>query len=250
MKSILLTGGCSFSECISDHVYTWPRHLAKILPDREHISTAIMSQGNGLISKQIIYKVTQLLKTHSSDELLVGIMWSGPNRHEFYTMRDVTIEKEEGCIESIQNPTSVVDSSDDYDNKKWVILNHFFKNDYTKHHFFYFYDHIGSLVNTCEHVLRTQWFLKMNNIKYFMAAYTDQVFPLAQHGVLHPEVKHLYDMIDFDHFVTMQGEYDWCLEKFGMDSFPTPGDNHPTTEHHKAFTEQVIVPHLKDKGYI
>ena len=54
----LITGGCSFSECRS-HAGTWPRHLADALPNYEHVSTAMGSQGNGLISRRVIYQVTE-----------------------------------------------------------------------------------------------------------------------------------------------------------------------------------------------
>ena len=73
-RKILLTGGCSFSECISTHIDTWPRHLEKNLPTYEHISTGMGSQGNGLISRRIIYNLTQLIKKINSENILVGIM--------------------------------------------------------------------------------------------------------------------------------------------------------------------------------
>lgn len=233
---ILITSGCSFSECISSpHLNTWPIHLANSL-NAEHYPVAMGSQGNGLISRRLIYKVTELLKTHDSSELLVGIMWSGPDRHDFHT--EVGFKHNiDGWIE---NPTSVVPG---YDN--WVILNHGWINDYARLYYSTFYTQVGAYIYTYEHILRTQWFLKQHNIKYFMVPYTSYVFDIKEDE----QVKHLYDMIDFNEFLPVVGEYEWCRDYSGID-FPVLGDNHPGSEQHQAFTERVIIPHLKDKGYI
>lgn len=230
---VLVTGGCSFSECISHWIDTWPRHLAKNLPDYQHISTAIGSQGNGLISRRIIYQIIELLKHHSPADLLVGIMWSGPNRYEVYKSNIPTRVKED----LQENPTNFISGS----NGSWTILNHNWNDDTSKIYYKYFYDHIGSLVNTYEHILRVQWFLKLHNIKYFMSTYTDEVFPDIEKT--HPSTKHLYDQIDFSRFLPIAGEYEWCRDYSGLD-FPIPGDNHPSSEQHKKFTEQVILPFL------
>ena len=234
---ILVTSGCGFSECISTHLETWPTHLARNL-DIEHHSVAMRSQGNGLISRRLIYKVSELLKTHDSSELLVGIMWSGPGRHDFHTWNEVNFKHNiDGWVD---NPTYVVPG-----HNKWVILNHGWVNEYAKTYYSTFYDYIGAIIYTYEHVLRTQWFLKQHNIKYFMAPYTSQVFNLTQDI----EVKHLYDMIDFDQFLPVTGEYEWCRDYSGLE-FPRLCDHHPSTEQHKLFTEQVIMPFLEQKGCI
>ena len=76
---VLLTGGCSFSECISEWIDTWPRHLARHLSDYQHISTGMGSQGNGLISRRIIFQVTELLKKHKTQEVLEWCQSNLPN---------------------------------------------------------------------------------------------------------------------------------------------------------------------------
>jgi hypothetical protein len=65
----LITGGCSFSECVSTNIDTWPRHLARALPEYTHISTGLGSQGNGLISRRVIYEVSECLKPVSYTHL-------------------------------------------------------------------------------------------------------------------------------------------------------------------------------------
>ena len=40
------------------------------------------SQGNGMIARKAIWAVHEQLKTTPPEQLLVGIMWSGPSRSE------------------------------------------------------------------------------------------------------------------------------------------------------------------------
>ena len=236
---ILVTGGCSFSECISIHIDTWPRHLSNILSDYTHISTAMGSQGNGLISRKIIYQVSELLKTTPAEDITVGVMWSGPSRYDFYyEENDFNDQNIDGWME---NPTSIVPNR-----KNWIILNHSWRNKFAKQYYGNFYSHIGSLIYTCEHILRTQWFLKSHNIKYFMSTFTSEVFP---NQTMNPEVNYLYNQIDFDQFLPVIGEFEWCRDKSNL-PFPAVDDEHPGSAQHLAFTEQIISPFLQDKKYI
>lgn len=231
---VLITGGCSFSECISPWIDTWAKHLAVQLNDYQHISTGFGSQGNGLISRRIIYQLTETLKHVPAEDILVGIMWSGPDRHDFYyhDMPELVQQHTMG------NPVKFIPES----NNNWVILNHNFNLDIAKLYYTNLHNHVGALIYTYEHILRTQWFLKLNNIKYFMTSYTGQVFP--KEFIDHIDVKHLYDQIDFNHFLPVIGEYEWVLEHSKY-SFPNEGDPHPGSNQHYEFTQQVILPFLK-----
>lgn len=233
---IFISSGCSFSECITKHIDTWPRHLAREL-NCDHISTAMSSQGNGLISRKIIYQVSEILKCQPQEDLLVGIMWSGPDRHEIYLENGHTDIKQDNWLE---NPTNVVTD------KKWSILNYHWKSKHSRTYYETFFDEIGQYVYTLEHILRTQWFLKLHNIKYFMTTYTGATLPSFLKS--HSETKHLYEQIDFDNFLPVTGEFEWCKDFSNID-FPDPKDYHPGTEQHKAFTKMVILPFLKKNGY-
>lgn len=232
---ILITGGCSFSD---KWAQSWPVQLTHLL-NAEPIYTGMSSQGNGLISRKIIYALSELLKTTDSTELLVGIMWSGPDRHDFYTREDPKLKVTRDFW--AENPTSVVPNSAG----KWVILNYHWENRFAKDYYTTFYDEIGASIYTYEHILRVQWFLKLNNIKYFMSTYTNEVFAKNHHA----DTKYLYDQIDMDHFLPVVGEYEWCRDYSGI-AYPDPYDNHPSIEQHKRFTEQVIMPFLQKKKYI
>ena len=123
----LITGGCSFSECIG-HPGTWPRHLADALPGYQHTSTAIGSQGNGLISRRVIYQVTETLKHTAAQDILVGIMWSGPDRHDFYINSVPEMFESDGWME---NPTKFIKDSPG----AWAIMNNGWKMHHAKIYF-------------------------------------------------------------------------------------------------------------------
>ena len=77
----LITGGCSFSDLLFfDKERTWPYWVEqKLQPDSVH-HVGFSSQGNGLISRRVLYTVQRNLK----EDTLVCIMWSGPTRAEYY----------------------------------------------------------------------------------------------------------------------------------------------------------------------
>ena len=267
-----VSGGCSFSECITGPNHTWPGHLEELLPAYEHIPRGMGSSGNGLISRRVIQTVTELLKeypdhTHFSrlqrtreskrgekiitpgKNILVGIMWSGPNRHDYYTttppeyLVGANSINTDNNLYGMENPTSVVSDNN------WVILNHQWANSvpHAGQYYKYFHDSIGSLIYTYEHILRTQWFLELHGINYFMSTYTGEVFP--DYGHDNSDVKHLVDQIDRSIFLPVVGEYEWCRDYSNL-PFPVEGDNHPSQAQHKLFVEQVVWPFLKIKNYV
>lgn len=232
---VLLTSGCSFSECISSHIDTWPRHLARLLPDHKHISKAMGSQGNGLISRSIIFECTELLKTIDAKDILVGIMWSGPDRHDFFKEDVMYPDNLDWWME---NPTGFVQES-----KNWIIGNVHWTNNLSKSYYKNFHSSIGSYIYTLEHILRTQWFLEKHNIKYFMTSYTDEVLPKSLSYEIN--CKHLYDMLNFEYFLPVSSEYNWCDTKSNL-PFPKKDVSHPSTEQHKKFVDEVVFPFVKN----
>lgn len=263
MSKILLTSGCSFSECISPHIMTWPKHLFNVLKNynyNKHISSAMGSQGNGLISRGIMYNVIEALKTYLPEDILVGVMWSGANRYDFRCTdpNDLLFVQEKIHNGWIENPTQFVKDAD----KNWVILNYSWgadqdghRNPEAKMYYKYFYDDIGNSIRSIEHILRLQLFLEKKNVNYFFTNYVDE--NIVRNDLRnHIEIKYLYDQINFENYLPVVSEFDWCVEniedkstwiKAGWDK---KGWIHPTTEMHKEFAEKVIYPWLKGKSYV
>ena len=254
MTKLLLTGGCSFSECINSHIDTWPRHLYRSLEPlgySEHRSSAMGSQGNGLISRGIIYDVTQALKTHRPEDILVGVMWSGSDRHDFRCtdpnlLGFVTKQIKNGWM---KNPTGFVKDA----TPNWVILNKRWDNPEAEAYYRTFHDNIGSSIYSIEHVLRTQWFLQSRGVPYFFSDYIDNNL-VAVENLQHDEVKYLYEQIDRSQYLPVTSEYNWVRNNSKLlHLWPTEalkGPWHPKTEHHKEFTDQVIMPWLQLKEYL
>ena len=239
MTKILITGGCSFSECASDFIDTWPRHLARLLPEYNHVSTAMSSQGNGLISRKIIYEIQHQIKQGvDPKDIVVGIMWSGPDRHDIYIDTN-PIGYSDNSGGWYENPTKFVKNQPI---KNWYVFNSWWQNiSLNKTYYKLFHNETMHLILTYEHILRVQWFLKSLGIKYFMTCYMDTLFHSEQ--IKHPELKYLYDMIDLTTFLPVTGEYEWCKEKSSFD-FPIKDDPHPGNDQHKEFTEKVVFPFL------
>jgi hypothetical protein len=236
--NILLTGGCSFS--VAKHE-CWPYHLENYIKPEQSIHTGISCQGNDLISKKILRQLFDLVENHNTSELLVGIMWSGPARKAIYLESPSSdLLKLSGCPE---NPTAVFTDSN------WYILNSadYGKNGISRIYFKNFYSLVNSYVETCQDILRVQWFLQKNNIKYFMSTFTENTLPTSMKSM--SEVSYLYSQIDFDHFLPVIGELEWCREHY-MSESNTNDDLHPTPIQHKKFTDEVIIPFLKKKKYI
>ena len=255
MSKLLITSGCSFSECITVNAGkgTWPNHLAKMLPDYAHISYAMGSQGNGLISRGIIYGVCEALKAYSPTEILVGVMWSGSSRHDYRCHNVNDLEFLQNKVDNgwIENPTSFVKDA----KKNWVILNVNWIDNNIEAETYYrmFHSDIGSSISSIEHILRTQYFLQRHHIKYFFTDFVDENI-VPKHLIKHPEINYLYNLIDREYYLPVSSEYAWCRQQSKFDSLwndPTfKYWEHPKSTMHKEFVEQIVYPWLEQKGYM
>ena len=235
MIELLITSGCSFA----DGVGKWPTQLATEL-GVPLSNSGLLSQGNGLISRKIIYQVTRALETIPAENLLVGIMWSGPDRHDFYMPS--------AKMGTTNEPVDIRTRIGEDTNNCWVILNHHWDSEYAKYYYGMFHDGIASLIYTYEHILRVQWFLKLHNVKYFMTTFKETVFPPKKSIDTHSDIKDLYNQIDFDQFLPIAGQYEWA-EQTGI-LFDAGDPFHPTVEHNVKFTNEVVLPFLENKKYL
>lgn len=234
---ILVTSGCSFTEV--EIAQTWAYHLAPYF--KNHYSEALSSQGNGLIARRLVYRVSKLLETHSPDDILVGVMWSGPNRGELYVEKDVKLKIYDGWHE---NPITYADN----DKGNWVIVNQHWENDYAKHYYKY-HSYVFDQVKTLEYILLVQMFLKQYNIKYFMGHFMDYTFSHELYDwKTNPNTAHLMKMIDWDYFLPEGSEFSWVVNN--TDLMLQPDGSHPSGEQHKEYTNTIIIPFLKNKYHL
>lgn len=221
---------------------TWPYWLSDN-QGMKLINLARASLGNGIISRKIIQAVCDQLRSRDSDEILVGVMWSGNDRHDFYhsTAHAMVDANRRADVQWVQNPARLTDASAE---SGWVICNTHWQDEINLLYYRYFHDPVGSIIYTIEHILRTQWFLEKNNIEYFMTTYTDSVLPVG--SLEHPEIKYLYQQIDLDKFLPITGLEQWC--RSNTDIPFRKDDRHPTGDHHRRFVNDVVVPYLDQRG--
>lgn len=274
MSKILITSGCSFSECFwytnSAFKRNWPIPLFEYLQTNcgftDHKSSGLPSQGNGLISRKIFYDVNEALKKYDPKDILVGVMWSGANRHDFRTpdpnLLDFVINKvDNGALE---NPTSFVKGAD----KNWAILNINWADSHNKEASTYyrmFHDEIGSAIYSLEHILRIQHYLKSKNISYFFTDYVDHniVYPTYRYD---PELSYLFDNIDRTNYLPVSSMFQWVVDNNifvdEWDDFrwkekhtaivnnkPVSWNTwlHPTNKQHEIFVQRIVLPFLQNK---
>lgn len=260
MIKYFISTGCSFTEISMQEFHNetyvdtdqypklsfcWPLHVNNHLKSIPCYKGKGAS-GNGIISRSTIFEVMNALKTYKPEEILVGIMWSGAYRQEVYS-------------ENIRLPYYEVNKNNPNTNNPATVggLPNFYKvmpyweDELSKFYYKNIYDDVGAFMLTIENILRVQWFLKQHKIKYFMTQYYHPTFP-SKEILEHPDIKYLYEAIDFTEWLNVESEWDWCAkyqDPSTWDDLPV-SFKHPNTKQHRAFAEHVIIPHLQKKGYI
>ena len=239
----LITSGCSFSQVINADV-TWPVPLSKSL-NATLDTNGRGAVGNGLISKSIIHRVSETLNIKSSEEILVGIMWSSFDRFEIYNEKPNLESNNLGSwYRYYCNPQWIADEN----KRNYIVINPHWKDDFTTAYLKNFYDARGMMIITLEHILRVQWFLKLCNIKYFMTCMGDDLDVIEKNSEHCSDIKYLYDLISWDEWLPVKDMNMWSINS-GL-PYRDINDGHPSTIMHESFVNTVILPHLKTKGYI
>jgi hypothetical protein len=231
-KKLLVTSGCSFT----DPSFAWPNQLSKKL-DFKLENVAVPSQGNGLISRKLLHILENHPITYPSEDILVGVMWSGVNRFErIIDSGDNYV----GPPYLQYNPTSIIKPTQN----RWRIMSHeWIKSEDCSLYYGVIHNEISSMVQTLEHILRVQWYLETCNIKYFMSTFMD-IFS-NENIMNHPEVNYLYEMIDFSKFLPIKGFYEWNKEHYSVEGFDDLQlDWHPNEFGNVKLIEEIILPHL------
>jgi hypothetical protein len=176
----------------------------------------------------------------NKEDLLVGVMWSGPDRMDAYT-KDPHFSSRNDENSSWREQT--VFPKDDPGG--WVQMYPGWPNKYSVEYYKTYSNNVWNTIQTYEHIIRTQLFLEKHNVKYFMMPYMDHV--LEQKGN-HPSLRHLWNEINLKTFITTDGCLEWCKEKSGIPF--VSGQTHPNREQHEMYVDQVILPHLAVKNFI
>lgn len=241
------------TEKTPDECKSWAYWLSESLDVQLH-NTAMGSQGNDLIARKVIHKVVELLDSGvAPEEILVGIVWSGADRKDFYSSEvpaDFPVN-ESGWI---KNPEQFVEG--DQTQGGWVIMSSGWMHQYSKIWYENFYDEVGAHINTYERIHWTQSYLKSVGVQYFMTTYMSNVINYMNnpaHGTpskfyqtcrQDPNIQWMHDHIDWQCFLPVQSYSAWCDVHY--DDFVNFYD-HPQEPHARAFVEKVVVPHVQEK---
>lgn len=258
-----ITSGCSFTDTEHYRSYrTWPVQLADNIGIDNWINHGQGGQANNMIRMRTVYAVQKALKEYKAKDILVGVMWSGPDRKGIYYHKDFLGEKKTGKVWIDQYNFIDEESTGGYkpfllghaNHENWKLGKLYYKN---------YHDSIGSLIDTLHDIYYTQLYLESKRIKYFMSnAWNIFEFRwdnwgkyvgntedyknenIGRHNALnHPDLKWIANSINWNKFLPIEGMWEWCqIYNPGRDYIK---DHHPTEEEHREFTKQIILPFVE-----
>jgi hypothetical protein len=243
----IITSGCSFSDVCNGHA--WPLHLSESY-NISNNHTGLGSQGNGLIARKAVHAVQQALRHgYKPEEILVGVMWSGHDRHDVY-FEELSSQLENTDYWTI-NPTHIVDN----DPGGWLIMNHYWTEKTNKIYYTHLYDTVHQRVLTFEKILWIQNYFDNLGVKYFMTDFmTDQYM---EREYTNPNLVWLQELIDKNKWLPVKSMHEWCYNYWIEDDFPLLDitlndgeqikvrDYHPQPEMNKRFVREIILPFIK-----
>tara|TARA_Y100001937_G_scaffold122739_1_gene184410 strand:- start:1515 stop:2468 length:954 start_codon:yes stop_codon:yes gene_type:complete len=222
-RKILITGGCSFSDSWnlpeSKYLYrrTWVNYIKEKYNFKKYVHMGNPASGNELIAERIVYALQTLLdKGYLSDDLYVGVMWSGIERKELFVSTQETdkySELDDSVRREGENTLIMSHYSNVFSNTKGMrpgivnVPNGYlksgglpYKDDWWKtkpqrDYFNLWYDNFYSVekqfIDTLKSILLVQTFCERHNIKYFMSVWQN-IFnarnPLDKHNMFYGDL--------------------------------------------------------------
>jgi len=242
----LVTSGCSFSKPgdytrgTSTQPDTWPEWVEYFLQPETAIHLGVSSNGQELISRKLVHTIQKLINQGiDTQDILVGVMWSTEDRKQFYIPNG---SDQLHKLKPNPSPDNPHQWPEDDNYGTWHLQNAGFMNKFADNYYRTVYDTTQSIVNSYEHVLRTQWYLKLNNIKYFMSTINDYSFERDWENK--QQIDYLRDMVDWHKF--LPAELPWV--KKNTKQWTKDPNYHPQFWQHREYVERVVLPYLS-KSY-
>ena len=283
----IVTGGCSFSntvDCVDytrfkmehdsyqlDNYKSWSLHLEDIVPDSKVYNRALPGVGNAYIVRSIIWQVNELLKQNIKPNVFMQIT-SFDRKYLLLDSDDLNSETDKNLhthyIPDIMPRHHSPHLAKKLNNNK-VWLKHSYEEDsMMRYHYKYYHNDESALIESLEHILRLQWFLKLNNINYKIFPGWNIINTLNHHTLQKEsneklifsttEVKFLWEMIDFDNFWFYKnygGITEWSIDNLPFKDRYVTGerlnengtalDEHPSNIAHREFAKQVVSKWIK-----
>lgn len=262
----LVTSGCSFSDNLGHG--RWPQFLADTLSCKLY-NRGQGSAGNQWISSSAIYQ-TQLLLDQNIDpsKILVAVMWSGLSRKDLFI--DTQIPNFLNLINdpnNSPNPLNFINTEPnirhpDFTNTDSGYLFgspncRFSKreiNNFKKELVLKYFSDQSLAIESYENFLKLQWFCKANNIKLINQTYQEFLYFPREDRILTKDrwknVKHLYNMLDFDNWVfwdNIYGLYEYTRDN----SLAFENDGvHPRSDSHKYYVDNYLIKELHKRNIL
>jgi hypothetical protein len=211
-----ISAGCSYSQVPAGININWPRHVQELPCFKNAVHLGHGASGNATISRKVISKVLEVLELGvKPDDIVVGVMWSGCDRlahispnldQSYYKCTQIGLSTplseykqclKDGLVDfpvmyDLEHPnTPGYKNNPDFNynqghmnpstlrdpkNPVHYIMNSHWKDEMTLTYFEHFGNYLKAIIETCEHILRTEWFLKSKGIKFFFTEYDNDVF--------------------------------------------------------------------------
>ena len=274
----IVTSGCSFSnteDCVDytthgmdyhsyqlDNYKSWALHLEDIIPDSKVYNTAKPAAGNGYISRAVIYKVNELLEQYKKPDYVFIQLTSCDRKELLVNIDDATSQTDKNIITHFIPEFDIKDVRYNKDvklkNNNMIWLKHSYEEDsLMKYWYKYYYSVEVGYLKTLEHILRLQWFFKVNDISYkFFSGWN--IFSELKIPRYPIELRHLWKMIDWDNFWFHRkfgGITEWSYENLPFKDRYVTGerlnengtalDEHPSNKAHREFAKQVVSKWIK-----
>ena len=243
----LVTSGCSFSDSEYPDT-TWPVHLQELLEDEYYFyNLGACAQGEDYISRSVICKVNQLLKDNNSDDIFVIVAWSGLQRRAILVNNDTTKmhyrfkDWKMGNLETMKGLS--IGSWQDFDEEYLKLLTE-----------------EQNIIISLEHMIRTQDFLRANNVDYKFFGFCNLFANLDETNFLtkgrgtrvdkkYPNTSYLFDIMDWNKWWfhnEFGGLGDWVNDNI-KDGFEGGGKNtgHTLSNSQRLFTNEVVLKWIK-----
>jgi len=243
----LVTSGCSFSDS-NNPLKSWPLHLQDLVQDKYHFyHLGACAQGEDYISRSVICKVNQLLKDNNSDDIFVIVGWSGLQR------RAILVNDESTKMHYKLKDNNVGKSESMYGNPigSWQDFDEEYQKIQSEEH---------NIIQSMEHMIRTQDFLRVNNVDYKFFGFNNLFANLNEENFLtegrgtridkkYPNTSYLFDIMDWNKWWfhnEFGGLGDWVNDniKDGFDG-GTGNSGHPLSDSQKLFTKEVVSKWIK-----
>ena len=230
----LIVSGCSFTF----ESWNWPTPVANAF-NMKLYNVGMGSMGNRLIARRLVAQTQKLLdKGINPSDIICGVMWSGISRYDRYTHTGKIITSDKYTVE---NPTHITNDKE----KSWEILNQHWDSENSFNFYRYNYTDQDLALDTVYHILFVQNYLNLKGIKYFMSTYMDIFKEIISKK--NTDINFFYNMIDFSKFLSIKGCMEWCKDQNNSNYINLgPQHDHPFSEGHEAFANQVVIPFLID----